>query len=259
MSQFDSSTYAALAQIEFEELTKTPGAEIAEIIKNILALLIPGAPLAKASTTMELIAKIRSLAGAGYTSNLIYVTSAVRDDLKILSEQYEELRKRIKNLPCDPHFVEAISALALHAMQTSVKERLRRLARIVVNGVREDDLEPENLDDMMRAAVALKEADIALLKTIYDQQSRLLGYSYDSYQWSDQIAATWSGEFEKTDTLQHVKVRASLMRLQSSGLIASVETTMVRDGSIAHQPFGLLPDGKVFIERLQAISTLIIP
>jgi len=53
-------------------------------------------------------------------------------------------------------------------MHTSVKDRLKRLARIVVNGVKEGDLEPESLDDMMRAATELSEPDISLLKELYE-------------------------------------------------------------------------------------------
>jgi hypothetical protein len=64
----------------------------------------------------------------------------------------------------------------------------------------------------------------------------------------------WAMHFANLDTRQHVATRASLMRLQSMGLIAAVETMMTRDGSIAHQPFGLLLEGKKFYERLEAIS-----
>ena len=254
MGQFDTETDATLTQLNYEALSETPGGEFVEIISDLLKLIGSGGLWGLAGGASNLLLKVRKLAGASYTSNLIYVITAVRNDLTTLYERDEKLRNRIESLHSDPKFAEAISALALRAMHTSVKDRLKRLARIVVNGVKENDLEPESLDDMMRAAVELKAVDIDLLRMIYDQQFRLLQYGYLSYEWSQQIAANWSMHFSQLDSRQHTTTRGSLARLQSLGLIAPVETMMTRDGSIAHQPFGLLFEGKKFYERLQEIA-----
>jgi hypothetical protein len=152
MGQFDSETDAALAQLGWEKLSETPGGEFVEITGDLLSLVGSSNPLALTGKISNLLRKVRRLAGASYGSNLIYVISAVRNDLNVVYERHESLRARIETLPSDPGFVNAISALALRAMHTSVQNRLRRLARIVVNGVKEDDLEPEILDDLLRAA-----------------------------------------------------------------------------------------------------------
>lgn len=254
MGQFDLETGAALTQLNFEELSKTPGAEFVEIIGYLLALAGISGPLAVAGGALNLLLKIRELAGASYASNLIFAITAVRNDLKALYENRAELRERLESLRNDPRFAEAIAALALRAMHTSVKSRLNRLARIVVNGAKENDLDSDSLDDMMRAAVELKDADVNLLTMIYDKQSCLLQNHYLSREWSEQVAANWSMHFAHLDSAQHAITRGSLVRLQSLGLIAAVETMMARNGSIAHQPFGLLPEGKKFYERLQEIG-----
>ncbi len=254
MGQFDLRTDAALAQLNFEEIEKTPGGEFAGIIGDLLSLCGIAGPMASSSAGISLLQRIRGMAGASYASNLIYAITAVRNDLKDLRENHAELRERIESLSNDPKFAEAISALALRAMQTSLKDRLKRLARVIVNGVKENDLEPEGLDDMMRAAVELKDADIDLLRMIYDKQSQFLQHGWLSGEWSQQIAANWSMHFNHFDSREHTTTRASLARLQSLGLIAAVETMMARNGSIAHQPFGLLVEGKKFYEHLQEIG-----
>jgi hypothetical protein len=110
----------------------------------------------------------RTLTAQATGAILIYAISAVRNDLNVVYERHESLRARIETLPSDPGFVNAISALALRAMRTSVQNRLKRLARIVVNGVKEDDLEPEILDDLLRAASELTERDIEVLAKVAD-------------------------------------------------------------------------------------------
>lgn len=256
MGQFDLATDAALAQLDFEELSKTPGGEFAEIIGDLVALIGTGGLGAIAGGASNLLLKIRSLAGASYASNLVYAVTAVRDDLKALYEGHAELRTRIESLQTDPKFAEAISALALRAMHTSVKERLRRLARILVNGVKEDDLEPESLDDMMRAAVELRDFDLRVLQKIFGAQANLLGAnSALSAQWAQQIAFGWASSFGFLDTESWKGARGSLARLQSLGLIQHLTTNVTATGELRTQPFGLLPEGKRFYERLQEIGS----
>jgi len=255
MGQFDSRTDAALAQLNNEALSETPGGEFADIIGELLMLVGTGGLWAVAGGSSNLLLKIRKLAGASYASNLVYTITAVRDDLADLYQRQEVLRGRIDSLRTNPGFAEAISALALRAMQTPVKVRLKRLAQIVVNGVKENDLEAESLDDMMRAAVELKDRDIELLGKIYNSQVRLLGsYQALSSEWSQQVAMSWPNDFSFLDTPDNRDARGSLARLQSSGLVQEVSTMMARTGRAANQPYGLLPDGRKFFERLQGIG-----
>lgn len=255
MGSFNSETDAALAQLNFEEIAKTPGGEFAEIIGDLLALVAMGGPWGVAGGASSLWLKIRRLAGASYASNLIYIITAVRNDLKTLYDGHAELRERIEALPNDPKFAGAIAALALRAMHTSVEGRLARLSCIVVNGAIDDDLEPERLDDMLRAAVQLKELDLQLLSKIYEAQSGLLESRRALFgEWAHQVAYGWAGSFGFLDTEQWKGARGSLARLQSFGFIQQVTTNVVATGELRTQPFGLLPDGAQFWKRLQKMG-----
>jgi len=67
------------------------------------------------------------------------------------------------------------------ALRTTQADTTQEVALILANGVKEDDLGPEGLDDMMRAAVELKEADIRTAKRIYDSQIRIIGQDHISF------------------------------------------------------------------------------
>jgi hypothetical protein len=232
MGQFDLETQAALAQLNSEELAKTPGGEFAEIIGDLVSLTGVAGPLGIAAGASNLLLKVRRLAGASYGSNLIYVITAVKDDLVSLSERHDELRGRIASLPNDPEFAEAISALALRAMHTSVKARLKRLARIVVNGVKEDDLEPESLDDMMRAATELSDKDIGLLKELVEGPSPM------DMNEADRGRTDSAGRMGSIAKLQAV----AFVQLRTPGLDQGANIVV------------LLPGGRKFYERLQEIA-----
>jgi hypothetical protein len=64
MGQIDRETDAALAQIEFETLSTTPGGEFAEIVGDLLKLVGGGSPLGIAGGVSNLLLKVRKLAGA---------------------------------------------------------------------------------------------------------------------------------------------------------------------------------------------------
>jgi len=232
MGQFDRETDAALAQIEFEALSKTPGGEFAEIIGDLLKLVGGGGPFGIAGGVSNLLLKIRKLAGASYGDNLIYVITAVRNDLATLYDRCENLRGRIDCLPSDPYFAAAISALAPQAMHTSVKNRLARLARIVANGVKEDDLEPDGLDDMMRGAVELSESDIRLLKELIEHPSPMNLSETDRTRTD---SADRMGSVAKLQAVAFVQLRTPGVDLGASIVV-------------------LLPNGRKFYERLQEIA-----
>jgi hypothetical protein len=261
MGQFDLETDAALTQLNWEELSKTPGGEFAEVIGDLIALTGLAGPLAIAGGASNLLLKIRKLAGASYASNLIFAITAVRNDLRTLFERPQEPREWIKSLQADPSFAEAISALALRAMQTSVKDRLKRLACIVVNGVKENDLDPESIDDMMRAAVELTEHDIGVLKSIYEMQRHLFSprEMQKEYRWRvDAIRSLWeewwkNQAFSSYQGINGLAFNSSCARLQSAGLIASIGTKSFLAGPTMHD-YELLPEGKRFHERLQEIA-----
>lgn len=256
MGQSDLETDAALTQLNYDELSTTPGGEFVEIISDLIALTGVTGPLAAAGGASNLLLKIRRLAGASYTSNLIFAITAVRNDLTTLYARRENLRDRIGSLLTDPEFAEAISALALRAMHTSVKARLKRLAHLVVNGVRKDDLEPESLDDMMGAAVELRDADVALLGKICTSQRSLLQQQRgrDTTYWFGEVQRVWD-EFVRSgalDASKHLVYRSSFSRLESCGLIQKFRETST--AGVGLEPYALLEEGLKFYERIQEIG-----
>jgi len=257
MGQFDSATGAALKQLNFEQMSKTPGGEFAEIIGDLMALSGVAGPLAIAGAASNLLLKIRGLAGASYASNLIFAITAVSEDLKTLRETHAELRARIDALPTNPKFAEAIGALALRAMHTSVKDRLKRLAHIVVNGVKEDDLEQEGLDDMMRAAVELNGEDIIFLGNLYKWQKQILSEKrMTPDKWFSDIQRAHNNLVESgvLNPAEHLKYRSSYSRLESLGLIQEIPSITNHYG-VGYDLYALLMEGKTCYERLQEIGT----
>jgi hypothetical protein len=256
MGQFDSETDAVLAQLNFEELSKTPGSEFAEIVNDLLKLVGALGPWTVAGGAVSLLQRIRALAGASYASNLIFAITAVRDDLSDLRAKHAALQGRIDSLGTDPRFAEAIAVLALRAMHTSVKNRLKRLARIVVNGVKENDLEPESLDDLMRAAVEVKDEDIVLLGHLYKWQNHILiekGMNPDKWFGDIQSAHKSLVNSGALNPAEHLKYRSSYSRLESLGLVQAIPSITNRSG-VGYELYALLVEGKKFYERLQEIG-----
>ncbi|MGH9605245.1 MAG: hypothetical protein ACRD3N_06035 [Terracidiphilus sp.] len=164
----------------------------------------------------------------------------------------DELKARLDSA----EFTEATAILVLQSLRTKNKRKLDRLALVLVNGVAENDLEPERFDDMMRAAVELTDWDITVLGKMYDSQKNILSDRRASHDWSEQVGHIWT-DWNRIFGLgedQHLKVRSALSRLQSLGLVAEAQTNFVKDGSLARQAFGLLPDGAKLFLRLQEIA-----
>ncbi len=260
MGQYDLATEAALSQLKSDELAKTPGGEFVDLVNDLLSLVGVKGPTGIASGASNLLLKVRRLAGASYADNLIFAISAVRDDLKSLYKKHAELRERIESLENEPKFIEAISALALRAMHTSVKDRLKRLARIVVNGVKENDLEPESLDDMMRAAVELTEKDLLELGVFCFRQTKILAVAESSpMQWHENVRNDWQQRTiansvafreRRLSYLDHI---GSCPRLAAFGFIVAISPRGTSN-SPEDTPYALLPQGKQYYERLQDIA-----
>lgn len=257
MSQFDLETDAALTQLQFEELSTTPGGEFAEIIGDLLKLIGTGRLCGLAGGASNLIPKIRRLAGASYASNLIYAIGAVRNDLKDLYEKHEGTRVIIESLPSNPKFAEAISSLALRAMHTSNRERLKRLARILVNGVKEGDLEAESLDDMMRAAVELRGFDISLLKDMYEMDKRTPKAGIWNERTNTNLFGIWQDYWSRFPvsypSVERRSVVGAFGRLSALGLIFGAEATSMGISPVAMN-YWITNEGKRFHERIQDLK-----
>jgi hypothetical protein len=254
-----------------EELTQSPvggvlssGATAAGAAVTVATTLVAGGP-------PGLVLAGSVVAGMGIVDWFRKLgTSQVNENLEALGQATEDALNRVENFLKDhgtaideikrrlgsEELRNAMAIASLQALRTTQQDRLKRLALILANGVKDDDLTSESTDDMMRAAVELQDADITLLGQIYTNQlSMMENQKYSPSDWSQNIGYRWVQDFQWLDSPQHLSSRASLARLQASGLITQVETNIVRNGLIAHQPFGLLSDGKKFYERLQKIAT----
>jgi len=210
-------------------------------------------------TGLGIVDWFRKLGTGKVNENLESLGQATEDALnrveRVLLEHgtsIDEIKRRMNS----QGFKDGMASASLQALRTTQADRLKRLALILANGVKEGDLASENLDDMTRAAVELTDWDIFVLRKMYESQKSLLSNRYQSFGWSEQVGhvwADWNRIFGVNDE-QHLKVRSALSRLQSVGLVAEAQTNFVKDGSLARQAFGLLPDGKKFYERLQEIA-----
>jgi hypothetical protein len=129
------------------------------------------------------------------------------------------------------------------------------MALILANGVKENDLEPESLDDMMRAAVELKEADIVLLGKIYESQKSLLKQPRSNpSHWFGEIQTYWDRFVDSgaLDASKHLAYRSSLSRLESCGLIQKIR--QIDTAAVGLEHYALLEEGMKFYERLQEIA-----
>lgn len=264
---------AANQQRHNEELTQSPAGDVlgstatvagtTVTLANSLAagghagLAIAGSVVAG----MGIVDWFRKLGTSKVNENLEALGQATEDALNrvenILKEQgtdIDEIRRRLDS----EEFRNAMASASLQALRTTQQERLKRLASILANGVKDNDLSAENNDDMMRAAIELKDRDIELLGKIYKSQMGLLGaYQALSSEWSQQVTMSWPNDFSFLDAPGNRDARSSLARLQSAGLVQEVSTMMARTGTAANQPYGLLPDGSKFYERLQEIGTAV--
>ena len=182
--------------------------------------------------------------------------SRVEKNLAAQGVRIDEVERRLNS----DELLEGIKAATLQAQRTKDKKRLDRMALILANGVAENDLEPESLDDMMRAAVELKDRDIGVLAEIYKMQLPMFDENELKRQrnertdhlhriWQD----WWNGNVQKYAGLNGVIFNGSCMRLHALGLISALEGR-----SHASQPtssdYELLLAGKKFYERLQEIA-----
>jgi hypothetical protein len=206
---------------------------------------------------LNLFDKFLRLGDSTVKENVRELAEAVEAGLSRLERICIENGKGVDELKAQldgERFTEGTAILVLHALRTKNKKKLDRLAQVLVSGVANDDLEPETLDDMMRAGVELTESDIRLLGRLYKSQKHILKNLASrpfSYQWYEDVGAAWEGEFSRSER-DHLGLRGSLMRLRSLGMIA--ETGANLNGEIAKQHFGLLLEGKKFYERLQEVA-----
>lgn len=201
-------------------------------------------------------------------------SSKVNENLEILGQATEEALNRVEDVLREhgtaidevkrrlesDEFRNAMASASLQALRTTEEKRLKRLALILANGVAKNELEPESLDDMMRAAVELKERDIRALEFICSRQLTILEEAEKWPElWYDKVRRDWQASgFDQGIATQQagsndVGLKSSLARLAACGFIIGVPPVNTTN-SPGKEPYALLHDGKRFYERLQEIT-----
>jgi len=181
--------------------------------------------------------------------------SRVEKNLEAQGIRIDEIERRLNS----DELLEGIKAATLQAQRTKDKKRLDRMALILANGVAANDLGPESLDDMMRAAVELKEADISMLKKLYDLEKPLLerierarrGKPSLMPNLHSEIQTVWHEFGRSLNPAEQVEYRSSFARLQSHGFIQLI---VMSNSELGREPYLLLDVGAKFYERVQEIA-----
>ena len=260
MGQYDNEVAALNKQWEFDELAQSPTGRVvsgaADVVGAVAALtgLSVAGGIAKA---VGIAVKISALGVPTVDRNLKLLGEATEDALsrverKLIAqgETAEEIKRRMES----PEFEQSLAAAVLQTQRTTQESRLKRMAWLVANSVKENDLGTESIDDLLRAAVELTDRDILALNTILKTQA--ITATYHSLTSGDgtinRPREVWQAlEREKFITLQNqMEVRSSLERLQSMGFGAEIQTT---DSNWLPR-FLVTPHGEKFIQRLQEIA-----
>ena len=197
-------------------------------------------------------------------------TSKVNENLEALGMATEDALNRVENVLKEhgativeikkkfesEELRNAMASASLQALRTTQRDRIKRLALILANGVKVNDLSAEGTDDMMRAAVELKDADVVLLGKLCTSQRSLLQQQRgrDTTYWFGTLQAVWD-EFVRSGALNasnHLVYRSSFSRLESHGLIQKFRE--ISTASVGQEHYALLEEGLKFYERLQEIA-----
>jgi DNA-binding transcriptional MerR regulator len=177
--------------------------------------------------------------------------SRIESALREHGTSIDEIKARIDST----EFKDGMASAALQCLRTTQRDRLNRMALILAHGVNENDLDPESLDDMMRAAAELKDEDIVLLGKIYDSQKSLLDQrGLNPSNWFSQVQTYWNQFVDSgaLDVSKHLEYRSSFSRLESLGLFQKFRE--ISTAAVGLEHYALLREGNKFHEHLQEIA-----
>jgi DNA-binding transcriptional MerR regulator len=273
MSLPQNEVAADNARRRMEEDSKSP---VGGVIENAASLARPALAAASAVISTGASAGTGLAVAGGVVAGLGIVdwfrklgTAKVNENLESLGQATEDALNRVERVLLEhgtsideiksrlgsQEFRDDMASASLQALRTAQGDRLKRLALILANGVKENDLEPEGMDDMMRAAVELKDTDIVLLGKIYDSQKSLLKQrGLNPSNWFGQIQTYWNEFIDSgaLDASKHLAYRSSFSRLESHGLIQKFREISTVGVGLEH--YALLEEGLKFYERLQEIA-----
>jgi hypothetical protein len=252
-NQFNGELAALQSRREMESLsTSLVSSALSEIADVVDQFGVPGAGLfAKAlksgQTPVEKV--VEQLENGAYAEIV-----RIREQLEGQDTRLKEFDMRLKSQEAQAACVAAV----LHGLRTSDPKKHFRLGGLTINCVYANDLAPESLDDMMRAAAELKDADISMLGKLYQLWKPLLQgveRAKHSISWSpnfhNEIQNVWRNFGRSLNPPEQLEYRGSFARLQSHGMIQQVTFS---NNEVGREPYVLLEDGAKFYERLQEVS-----
>lgn len=259
MGQFDSPSEAALERLRSERLLASSVAAPVAAITGIGTKILDLCGLPGVANLHDVIASLTGLAVRKDEQNLFYFGEALVNDISRLYRLSDAQRETTTHLLSSPEFETAVQNATLYIVRTNVRSRLKRLANVITNGVRFADLEPGTLDDMMRLAVTVTEADISLLGDVYEMQKDMLTPENMSKQPGERINALmrawqmwWNTNAKNYTGMKGLEFKNSCARLLAAGLVGPVQRSYA--GSPNANDMELLIDGLRFYEHLQELA-----
>jgi len=254
MHQFDSRSGAALTQLKIENLSKSPTDRLATKLASIGAKLLELSGMSGVSVLTDFVLDLKGIAADKDETNLIFFGENVVSDIGDLYRIYKELKDQLDEVVRSNRFGVVMANATLHVPRANDPRCLKLLSLVIANSVKLNDLNPAALDEMMRAAVELREQDVDLLKKIYDSQEGIIRRGgRDSTNLYSEVQSAW-GEFLKSGSLRDVKqltYRSSFARLESHGLVQQISASQF---GIGQEPYMLLEEGAEFIKRIKEIG-----
>jgi hypothetical protein len=251
-SQYDGELAALRHQREMESLSVSPGVNsVLDATANFADMLgLPGAGL------------FRKALKSGQTpveTLLEQLETAAIDEIRRIWNCIEGQQMRLREFEGRLQSQEAQSvylSAIFHGLRTSDPKKQSRLGILTINCIYANDVEPESLDEMMRAAVELKEADLMLLSDMYEMQSPFMRTD----QWLNKqinerwniLSGYWQRYWDQNQAryrgLEGERLMGSFGKLEYLGLIAPGPNRSSASSPVA-SCYLLLPDGMRFYER----------
>lgn len=178
---------------------------------------------------------------------------SVEERLNVLETSAEQFQRRVES----KEFMQYLASGVLQTQRTTQENRLKRMAWIIANSVKENDLDPESGDDMMRAAVELKQTDLFLLRDMFDSESSLSAaislrseddilFQYWQDYWDQVFPAKYPNWSQRATA-------TGFGRLAALGLIYGAKPTNMGVSPVPTN-YRISDEGKKFYERIQEIA-----
>ena len=250
-NQFDGEMAALRHQREMESLSVSSVSVVLSKSADVVSQFgVPGAGLfAKAlksgQTPVEKV--VEQIESGAYEE-----IARIWQHLEGQGVKQKEFEVRLRSQEAHCSYLSAI----LHGLRTSDPKKQTLLGALTINCIYADDIMPESLDGMMRAAVELREIDLVMLGFLYKWQNQILAEKgMTPEKWFSDIQSAHKNLVESgvLNSTEHLKYRSSYSRLESAGLIQAIPAINNHYG-VGYELYALLMDGKKFYERLTEIG-----